>query len=213
LCLALNLLGFGLIQLIGEIFMLKLWRAGIALILGVFCSAWVIATPITCAPTDQRIATLDSATACKTGNDDNIHSPAQVSTLFGGTWVKEGELTNNGVNDLFNIVLTTGTWGSNNVAGTWSIDSSFWTIYGIAAITMHVGHGNGNPDYFAWLITPNQLSGTFSYRDLDGKGGGLSNLFLFGSGTPELKLPEPNIALLLFVGLCAIFFARRGMSR
>jgi hypothetical protein len=171
-----------------------------------------VATPITCLPNNERVATLDSAIQCKTGNDENIHSPAQVSALFGGTWVKEGELTGNGTNDLFTVSLTSGAWGSSNVAGNWSVDSSFWSTYGLAVITMHVGHGNGNPDYFAWSITPNQLSGTFSYKDLDGRGGGLSNLFLFGSGTTDIKLPESNIALLMVLGMLSIFFTRRRAS-
>ena len=47
---------------------------------------------------------------------------------------------------------------------------------------MHVGKGGGNPDAFAWLITPGETSGTFSYERIAGTGGGLSNLFLWGSG-------------------------------
>lgn len=192
--------------------MLRLWNLALVMVVGSFYSVFAAATPVTCLPNNERVATLDSATICKTGNDDNIHSPAQVSALFGGTWVKEGEVTGNGTNDLFTVTLTSGSWGNNNVAGNWSINSSFWSAYGMAVITMHVGNGNGNPDYFAWSITPNQLSGTFNYKDLDGRGGGLSNLFLFGSGKPDIRLPEPNIALLLMVGLCSVFCVRRRVS-
>lgn len=192
--------------------MLRLWKLGLVTAVGCFYGAMVAATPITCLPTNQRVATLDSAIECKTGNDENINTPAEVSALFGGTWVKEGELTGNGTNDLFTVSLTSGAWGGNDVAGNWSIDSGFWSTYGMAVITMHVGHGNGDPDYFAWSITPNQLSGTFSYKDLDGRGGGLSNLFLFGSGEPDIKLPESNIALLMMFGMVSIFFARRRVS-
>lgn len=192
--------------------MLRLWKLALVMGVGSFYSAFVAATPVTCLPNNERVATLDSAIICKTGNDENIHSPAQVSALFGGTWVKEGELTGNGTNDLFTVSLTSGSWGNSNVAGNWSINSNFWSMYGLAVITMHVGHGNGNPDYFAWSVTPNQLSGTFTYKDLDGKGGGLSNLFLFGSGQPEIRLPEPNVGLLLVIGLFSIFFARRRVS-
>ncbi|WP_323816085.1 hypothetical protein [Cellvibrio sp. NN19] len=136
-----------------------------------------------------------------------------MSALFGGTWVKEGELTGNGTNDLFSVSLTSGSWGNSDVAGTWSIDSSFWTLHGLAVITMHVGEGNGDPDYFAWAIEKGATSGTFSYTDLDGRGGGLSNLFLFGGGVPttttNIPLPESGMGMLMLIGLASVLFARR----
>lgn len=194
--------------------MRKLWKSTLVMIvLGCWASV-AVATPVTCLPMNERVATLDSAVECKTGNDENINTPAEVSSLFGGSWVKEGELTGNGTNDLFSVVLTTGSWGQSNVAGTWTLDDSFWTVYGLAVITMHVGHGNGNPDYFAWSLTQGATSGTFEYRDLDGRGGGLSNLFLFGSGTPDPRtvVSESGLNALLVIGLLAMFFVRRRIS-
>ena len=190
------------------------WKSTLAMIvLGSWASV-AAATPVTCLPMNEREAILDSAVVCKTGNDENIHSPAQVSALFGGSWIKEGELTGNGTNDLFSVVLTTGSWGESNVAGTWSLDSSFWSTYGLAVITMHVGHGKGDPDYFAWSLTQGAESGTFSYRDLDGRGGGISNLFLFGSGDPTttILLPESGMGILMLMGLFAVFFVRRRVT-
>jgi hypothetical protein len=192
--------------------MTRLWKLALATAFSGFWTAAAMATPVTCLPTTERVATLDSAVVCLTGNDDNIHSPAQVSALFGGVWIKEGELTGNGSNDLFAVALTSGSWGGNNVAGTWSIDSGFWSTYGLAVITMHVGHGNGNPDYFAWSVTPGVTSGSFSYRDLDGRGGGLSNLFLFGSGTSITQLSESGVGILWMIGLFAVILARRRAS-
>ncbi|WP_062059088.1 hypothetical protein [Cellvibrio sp. OA-2007] len=189
--------------------MTRLWKLALAVICSGCWAAATMATPVTCLPTTERVATLDSAVICLTGNDENIHSPAQVSTLFGGLWVKEGELTGNGTNDLFTVALTSGSWGGNNVAGTWSLDSSFWSTYGLAVITMHVGHGNGDPDYFAWSITPGATSGSFNYKDLDGRGGGLSNLFLFGSGSAITQLSESGMGFLWVIGLLAVMLARR----
>ena len=195
--------------------MSKLWKFSvITMVLGCWVST-AAALEITCEPSNERVASLDSAILCKTGNDENIHSPEQVSDLFGGTWFKEGELTANGTNDLFSVSLTSGNWGENNVEGTWTIDSQFWTVYGIAAITMHVGHGKGNPDFFAWLVTPGKSSGTFAYQDLDGKGGGISNLFLFGSGAPtptNILLPESGMGMLFLLGLMAVFLSRRRLA-
>ncbi len=192
--------------------MSRLWKLALALTFTGMWAAVAMATPVTCLPNAERVATLDSAVICLTGNDDNIHSPAQVSALFGGVWVKEGELTGNGSDDLFTVALTSGSWGGNDVAGTWSLDSSFWSTYGLAVITMHVGHGNGNPDYFAWSVTPGVTSGSFSYKDLDGRGGGLSNLFLFGSGTSITRLSESGVGLLWAIGLFAVILARRRVS-
>lgn len=192
--------------------MSRLWKSILVIVLTCLWGSVVFATPITCLPNTERVATLDSAIVCETGNDENIHSPEQVSDLFGGTWVKEGELTGNGTNDLFTVIVTNGEWDENDVAGTWSINSHFWSSYGLAVITMHVGHGNGNPDYFAWSITPGALMGSFSYRDLDGRGGGLSNLFLFGSGSPIIQLAEPGLGMLFVLGLLSVFRIRRRVA-
>lgn len=189
-----------------------LWKF-CALSLMSVCSSLAFAGEITCLPDNQRVATLSDAIECKTLNSVNLHSPAQIDALFddlGSAWVKEGELTAVGSNDLFTVAADS--WGIN-VEGQWSIAASFWETYGRAVITMHVGQGGGNPDAFAWLITPGQLTGDFSYERIAGTGGGLSNLFLFGSGEPVSVDPhivsESSIPFLLFIGLCSLVVSRR----
>lgn len=174
-------------------------------------AAFVNAGAVTCSPSNERVATLDDAVLCATRNgpNANINTPADVDSLIddlGFAWVKEGELTAPGTNDLFRI--SADSWGTD-VSGNWYIDASFWTMYSRAVISMHVGEGGGNPDAFAWLITPGETSGTFSYERVNGKGGGLSNLFLWGSGTPTTSVSEPNVALLLLLGLISMFIVRR----
>ena len=44
---------------------------------------------------------------------------------------------------------------------------------------MHVGNGQGDPDWWFFDITQGETAGTFSYDRLSGGGGGLSNLFLW----------------------------------
>ncbi|AQT58924.1 hypothetical protein [Cellvibrio sp. PSBB023] len=173
--------------------------------------AFANAGAITCLPSNERVATLDDAVLCATRNgpNANISTPADVDALIddlGFAWVKEGEITAPGSNDLFKV--SADSWGTD-VNGMWYIDASFWTMYSRAVISMHVGEGGGNPDAFAWLITPGEVSGTFSYERVAGKGGGLSNLFLWGSGTPKTSVSEPNIAILLLLGLISVFAVRR----
>lgn len=191
----------------------SLIKVGIVVVISCLWSALASAGAVTCQPSNERVATLDDAVLCVTRNgpNANINSGAELEPLipdlydFGEPWFKEGELTGVGTNDL--LTVDADSWGQD-VTGTWYIDASFWTMYSRAVITMHVGEGNGNPDAFAWLITPEEITGSFSYQDLDGRGGGLSNMFLFGSGTPR-EIPEPQLAFLLLMGLASMFVARR----
>jgi hypothetical protein len=155
-----------------------------------------------------RQASLNSAESCLSQTIGSTVKQSDLTSLFGGTWVKQGELTGNGSNGLFSV--SGSSWGNEDVSGTWQIDSSLWNSYGAALITMHVGGGQKNAvDNFEWVVTPDSLSGTWSYDKLKGKGGGLSNIKLWGSGKPTIKVPEPSTLLLLLIGLFSLGFARR----
>lgn len=185
----------------------SIMKAGFFVFVVCLWSGFASAGAITCEPDDQRVATLSDAISCETANSINLNDGDDIKALFGTSydWYKEGELTGVGSNDLFEVDADS--WGVD-VTGTWYIDASFWTMYSNAVITMHVGQGGGNPDAFAWLITPGETSGSFSYERVSGTGGGLSNMFLFGSGTPR-EVPEPQLAFLLLMGLASMFAARR----
>jgi hypothetical protein len=168
----------------------------------------VSAGTITCLPDDQRVATLSDAAQCKTLNSVNLSSPAQIDALFddlGDPWIQEGVLNDVGSNDL--LTVTADSWGVD-VDGSWYLDPSFWRTYSRAVITLHVGQGGGNPDAFAWLITPGTEAGLFSYTRIAGTGGGLGNLSLFGSGEP-LFVAEPGTLALLGLGLAGLGLSRR----
>lgn len=169
-------------------------------ILLVVLSASANAGLISCGDT-YRKASLNSAESCTTFV---LGSTIKGSSLSG--WVNEGELTGNGNNDLFSV----SGWGKENAGGNWQIDSSFWNTYGSALITMHVGGGQKDAvDNFVWEVTPNTVLGTWTYDKLSGKGGGLSNIKLWGSGKPTVKVPEPSAVLLMLIGLFSLGFARR----
>ncbi|HSC67094.1 MAG TPA: hypothetical protein VLC79_05365 [Cellvibrio sp.] len=190
--------------------MLKIvWKLMVfSLLLCGWCSV-ATAGVITCEPDNQRVATLSDAVECKTLNSVNLHSPAQIDGLYddlGYPWVKEGELTGVGENNLFKVEADS--WGVD-VTGHWYIADAFWDSYSRAVITMHVGQGGGNPDAFAWLITPGTTYGDFSYTRISGTGGGLSNMFLFGSGTPLIRVSESGVLMLLLMGLFSLYAVRR----
>jgi hypothetical protein len=153
--------------------------------------------------TMERTAWLDDAVkgAWGTGNGTVSKVPASWATT---TWVEKGSVegapNTSGLvtNGWLTINLTSGVWDESPVAGTWTINySNFWSTFGAAVISMHVGNGGGDPDYFMWLITPGELTGTFGMTKNSGGGAGLSNLKLFATGEPTRKVPDGGTTALL----------------
>lgn len=156
-------------------------------------------------------ASLTSAVSGKSGAQNGTLRAADVGAAFGGTWTSAGQRTSDGTSGLLSTDVTSGSWGSDPVSGTWSIAPSFWTTYSSAIISIHVGgggnynnvqrNGRNNDDdeednngvtWFAWVITPAQISGTWSYANSN-HGGGFSNMELWGSGRGNGDIPAPPV--------------------
>ncbi len=169
----------------------------------------------TCGVPD-RTATLSASDYCSYG-EANPDADDILGYYAGDAWLNEGELTGDGTDDYLSATSSIG-WGSIPNNGTWGIDSSFWTMYDQAVITMHVGHaGDAAPDHWAWLVTAGELTGTWSLDfagpcdgegAVDCRGGGLSNIKLWGRGEGT-TIPEPSILWLMGAGLLGMGVLRR----
>jgi hypothetical protein len=169
------------------------------------------AASITCAGT-HRSFTLGDATLCTQGISANPNGTLinAQGGAWAGSWENEGELTAAGINDWFTVALTTGAFGGGDVSGTWTINPLFWATWGKAVISVHVGEGGGDPDWWLFMVEPGDQTGTWSYVINSGTGGGLSNLKLWGSGAPSqqqlLSAPEPATMMLLGSALAGLAF-------
>ena len=138
-----------------------------------------------------RTASLSSANACYAQTLGSTAKVADVNAITGGDWTKVSELTASGTNGWFSVAGSG--WGKASAAGSWSISDLFWDNFTSALITMHVGGGQKDAvDNFEWLITSATDLGSWSYAKLNGKGGGLSNIKLWGMGTPVKAEPTPE---------------------
>nr|WP_324259431.1 hypothetical protein [Cellvibrio fontiphilus] len=191
----------------------SLIKSGVVVVVASLWSMVASAGTISCG-NQYRTASLTSAELCFTGSGNTKES--DIESYFGGDWDHLGGVAGAANNNAsitegyLTVTLTSGTWGATGlITGTWAIDSSFWTVYGKAALSVHVGNGKYDPDHFAWTISEGNTSGTWYYERLSGNGGGLSNMHLWGSGEPATQVSEPNVALLLMLGLLSMFVARR----
>lgn len=170
------------------------------------------ATPVTCGSV-EREASLDSSTQCVIGVGNPMVSDINAGFTSVTGWSNQGELTSNGTDQYLSANLISGMWGGSPIDGTWTIDDSFWDLFGQAVISMHVGNGGGDPDYFAWLIEEGQTMGTWEYEVLSGNGGGLSNLKLWGADEADnTEVPIPPMILLLGLSLAGLIVSKKSLT-
>ena len=170
-----------------------------------------------------RSATLDSAVAGSGHTGSGNATVTDIEGYYGGDWTERGSVESGSGSGLFSdgllsVNVTSGQFGVNKASGTWTVSSSFWTTYGEGAISIHVGNGNGEPDHFAWKLTPGLLSGTWDYDGTPLRGGGLSNIKLYSTGTGTTvnptNVPEGGSSIaLLASSILGMLTFRRAFSQ
>jgi len=167
-------------------------------------------------PLDEyREAELTVATDGFTGSGNATAATLNLGIDGLAPWTErgsaEGDEGDSGeiVDGWLTLNLTDGEWGSREASGTWEINHpSFWAEHENAAISMHVGNGNGEPDHFVWLLQQGLSSGSWSYDGSEFKGGGLSNMKLYSSGSrppPTTRIPDGGLTVaLLALGLAGL---------
>jgi hypothetical protein len=181
---------------------------GTAATLGLAAACYALpagAVAVTCKDTTLNYMNVDSAyvSSCINSGVGNI-----------GNGIND-DFLNNGGSALGWADVGDGSYTQGETTdGTFSFSSSLWNDYGSLAIGFKFGTGNTPDEWFVYELQHLVSSG---FWDLilspTGKGGGLSHISVYGSGSPPPpppgSVPEPTTLSLLGLGLLGLGLARR----
>jgi len=166
------------------------------------------AVAISCKDLDQNYMNVDSSyvSSCINSGTGNIGNGQNDDFLNGGGtalgWADIGD-------GLFDQDTNTNTGSS----GSFSFDSALWNNYGSLAIGFKFGTGNQPDEWFVYTLQNLVSSGDWDFINTFGKGGGLSHVEVYGSGSPPppppRSVPEPATLSMLGLGLIGLGFAAR----
>lgn len=95
----------------------------------------------------------------------------------------------------------------NGSTGTFCFDPSLWDDWSNIARDFQFGSCNRPDEGFMLLLTPSTSFGTWRFVNVFDRGGGLSDVRIYG--TLDTHLPEPGTLALLGLGLLATTLVRR----
>jgi hypothetical protein len=92
--------------------------------------------------------------------------------------------------------------------GTFWIDPTLWSSWSSIAIGFKFGTGNQPDEWFVYSLDPLVSSGSWSFVNFYGAGGGLSHIQLYGV-TGSRSVPEPGTLGLAGIAMIGAALARR----
>jgi hypothetical protein len=157
------------------------------------------AVPLLCEDVTQNHMYVDTSyvSSCVDAGSGNINgNPATDDFLLANPGL---DYTNLGLGGFTQPTKTTGTF---------SLDSNLWNDWSSIAIGFKFGTGGYPDQWFVYLLDPLVSSGTWSFVNVFGKGGGLSHVQLYGVETNR-QVPEPGTLGLFGIALIGAAIARR----
>lgn len=143
---------------------------------------------------------LDAGVGNITGQD---HDDLFINNgTTGDGYVSAGKLDGDDPSGGFNPFGISFTQDPDSTVGTFSFDASFWDDTISGAIGFKFGTGNQPDEWFVFELREGVTSGSFTFVNMFGRGGGLSHVNLY-------RVPEPSGLVLLGLGIIGAGVARR----